>query len=130
MQRLWVHKYMMSHTGVLVTMGTVGAYVHSIKNNLNTKISTEAGLVVVDYFLTQVICTWYFLKVQGYKIHDNIIYQDKHSAIKLDNNGRWLSSKNTSHINIRYYFITRRITKQEASLEFFPNMDMIGDYFT
>ena len=34
------------------------------------------------------------------------------------------------HKNIRYYFLTARITKKEASVEFYPTLDMIEDYFT
>ena len=34
------------------------------------------------------------------------------------------------HIKIRYYFITDRIMKQKAPVEFCPTFDMIGDYFT
>ena len=63
-------------------------------------------------------------------IHDNVIYQDNQSAIRLENNGKQSISKRTRHINIRYYFITDRIINQEASVEFFPTLDMIGDYFT
>ena len=63
-------------------------------------------------------------------IQDNVIYQDNQSAIRLEKNGKQSSSKRTRHINIRYYFITDRIMKQEASMEFFPTFDMIGDYFT
>ena len=63
-------------------------------------------------------------------IQDNVIYQDNQSAIILEKNGRQPSSKSTRHINIRYYFITDRIMKQKASVEFFPTFDMIGDYFT
>ena len=74
----------------------------------------QAKLVGVDDFLTQVIWTRYFLKEQGYKIHNNIIYQDNQSAIKLEKNGRLSISKQNCHINIRYYFITYRITEQEA----------------
>ena len=44
-----VHKDMRSHTGCSMTMGTGGAYVQSIKHNLNTKSSTDAKLVGVDY---------------------------------------------------------------------------------
>ena len=62
-------------------------------------------------------------------IHDNIIYQYNQSAIKLENNGRQSSSKRTRHINIRYYFITDRIMKQEVYVEFCPTLDMIGGYF-
>ena len=63
-------------------------------------------------------------------IHDNVIYQDNQSAIKLEKNSRRSISKKTRNINIRYYFITDRIVKQEESVEFCPTLDMIGDYFT
>ena len=63
-------------------------------------------------------------------IHDNVIYQDNQSAIRLEKNGKRSRIKRTRHINIRYYFITYRIMKQEASVEFCPTFDMIGDYFT
>ena len=125
-----VHKDMRSHTGGLMTMGTVGAYVQSRKKKLNTKSSTEADLVGVDDVLTQVIWTRYFLKEQGHMIQDNVIYQDNQSAIRLENNGKRSRSKRTRHINIKYYFITDRIMKHEASMEFCPTFDMIGDYFT
>ena len=125
-----VHKDMRSHTGGFMTMGTGGAYVQSSKQKLNTKSSTEAELVGVDDVLTQVIWTRYFLKEQGYMIHNNVIYQDNQSAIRLKKNGRRSIINRTRHINIRYYFITDRIVKQEESVEFFPTLDMIGDYFT
>ena len=118
------------HNGGIMTMGTVGAYVQSSKQKLNTKSSTEAELVGVDDVMTQVIRTQYFLKEQGHMIQDNVIYQDNQSAIRLDKNGRRSISKSTRHINIRYYFITDRIMKQEASVEFCPTFDIIGDYFT
>ena len=57
-----VQKDMMSHTGGFMTMGTGGAYVQSIKQKLNTKSSTEAGIVGVDDVITQLIWTIYFLK--------------------------------------------------------------------
>ena len=61
------------HTSGFIFMVEVGAYVQSIKNNLNTKSSTEAKLVGVDYVLTQVMRTRCFLKEQGYIIHGNVI---------------------------------------------------------
>ena len=79
---------MRSHTGGFMTMGTGGAYVQSRKQKLNTKISTEADFVGVDDVLTQVIWTRYFLKEQGYMIHNNVIYQDNQSAIRLEKNGK------------------------------------------
>ena len=59
-----------------MTMGTGGAYVQSSKQKLNTKSSTGSNIVGVDDVLAQVIWTWYFLKDKGYKIRDNVIYQD------------------------------------------------------
>ena len=102
---------MRSHTGGFVAMRKRGAYVHSIKQNLNTKSSTEAKLSGLDDILTQLICTQYFLKEQGYMVHNNVIYQDNQSAIILEKNGRRSSSNRMRHINIRYYFITDRIIK-------------------
>ena len=91
---------------------------------MNTKISNEANLVRVEDILTQVIWTQYFLKEQGYEIRDNVIYTDNQIFIRLDKNGRRSSSNRKRYINIRYYFITDRITKEEASV------DTIGVYFT
>ena len=107
-----VHKEMRNHTGGLLTMATVGAYVRYSKQKTNTKSSTEANIFGVNNILTQVIWAQYFLKEQGYDIHDNVIYQDKHSAIKLEKNRIQSSIKRKRHINIRYYFITDRITNQ------------------
>ena len=118
------------HTGGFMTIATGEAYVHSRKQKLNTNISTDAYLVGVYDVLNQVICTWYFLKEQIYIIHNNVIYQDNQSAIRLEKSDRGSISKRTRHINIRYYFITDRIIKQEAFVELCPTLDMIGDYFT
>ena len=85
----------------------------SRNNKLNINSLPEEKLVGVDDVPTQVIWIRYFLKEQGYMIHDDIIYQYNQSAIKLDNNGKQSSSKRTRYINIRYYFITDRIMKQE-----------------
>ena len=63
-------------------------------------------------------------------IHYNVIYQDNQSAIRLEKNGKQSSSKMARLINIKYYFITDGIINQEASVEFCPTFDMIGEYFT
>ena len=63
-------------------------------------------------------------------IHNNILYQDNQSAIKLEKNCRRSGSKRTRHINIIYYFITNRIMYQEASVEFCPTLEIFGDCFT
>ena len=50
-----VHKYMRSHNGGFMTMGIGGAYLHSIKQHLNTKSSTEADLVGLYDVLNKVL---------------------------------------------------------------------------
>ena len=52
-----VHKDTRINTGGFMTMLTVGAYMQSRKQKLNTKSSTEAELVGLDGVLTQVIWT-------------------------------------------------------------------------
>ena len=114
------------HHGSFITIRTGGAYIQYSTKKLNTKSSTYSELVGVDDVLTQVIWTQYFLKEQRCEIHDNVIYQNNQIAIKLENNGRQSSSNRTRNINIRYYFINYRITKQVSSVEFCPTLDMIA----
>ena len=52
------------------------------KNKLSTKSSAEDQLVGVDYLLKHVICNRYFLKEQGWYIHDNVIFRDNQSEKK------------------------------------------------
>ena len=100
-----------SHSGGFMTMVTRGAYVHSRKQNPNSNSSIEANIVGVDDVRTQITWNRYFLKEQGYKIHDNIIYKVNQSSIKPEKNGRQSRSKRTSQIYIIYYFVTDRIAK-------------------
>ena len=75
--------------------------------------------------------TRYFMQAQGYKIVDNIMYQDNESLIVLlEKNGKASSSKRTKHINIRYFFITDRIQQNELSVVWCPTGNMIGDFAT
>ena len=70
------------------------------------------------------------MEAQGYEIEDSIMYQDNQSSILLEKNGKASSSKRTKHVNIRYFFITDRINKDELTVEWCPTVDMIGDFAT
>jgi hypothetical protein len=49
----------------------------------------------------------------------------------MEKNGKAWSSKPMNHINIRYYFVTDRISKKDLTVEWCPTEeDMIGDYMT
>jgi hypothetical protein len=125
-----VHPNMRGHSGGGVSLGRGFPIVSSIKQKLNTRSSTEAEVVGVDDFMPAICWTRFFMKAQGYEVNDNVLYQDNQSAMLLEKNGKASSSKRTKHINIRYYFITDRVSKGEVSLEWCPTLDMIGDYMT
>ena len=104
-----VHPDMRSHTGGALSLGKGVIYGTSTRQKLNTKSSTEAELVGLDDILPQVLWTRYFLEAQGYKVRDNVVYQDNMSMMLLAKNARSSSSKRTRHINVRYFFITDRL---------------------
>jgi hypothetical protein len=109
-------------------MGVI--YGASNKQKLNTQRSTESELVGTDDVMPQILWTLYFLGAQGYKIDENILYQDKKSSILLETNGRGSSGKRTRHIAVRYFFIADRVKSKEIRIEYCPTGIMIADYFT
>jgi len=46
------------------------------------------------------------------------IYQDNKSTILIAENGKSSSSKQTRHLNIRYYFVTDQIKKGHVKVAF------------
>ena len=141
-----VHNNMRSHTGAVMTFGQGAVVSISTKQKLNTKSSTEAELVGVDDAMPFNIWCMYFLKEQGYHAngvdkphksnvkyigHQNILYQDNTSSIKLETNGKSSSTKRTRHINIRYFLVTDKVKRGEiSSIEYCPTEEMIADYLT
>ena len=121
---------MHSRTGGAMSLGKGVIYGTSTCQKLNTQSSTEAELVAVDDCMSQILWTRYFLDAQGYNINDCIVYQDNKSAILLEQNGQASSSKQTQHINIRYYFVTDHANCGEIKLTYCPTTEMVGDYFT
>jgi hypothetical protein len=74
--------------------------------------------------------TRYFVKVQGYGVKDNVLFQDNKSSIILEKNGKASSRRRTKHINIQYFFITDRVSKEAVLIVWCPTGGMIGDYAT
>jgi hypothetical protein len=125
-----VHPNLRGHSGGGLSWGRGFPIVGFTKQKLNTRSSTEAELVGADDFMPAICWTQHFMEAQGYHVDDNILYQDNKSSILLEKNGRASSSKRTKHINIRYFFITDRISKNELSVVWCPTGNMIGDYAT
>ena len=101
-----------------------------IKQNINTKSSTEIELITANNLMPHILWKNYFLNWQGYNDKDTILYQDNKSEILLEKNGKKSSSKRTKHITIRYYFITDRVKADELNIEYCPTGDMVAEYFT
>ena len=125
-----VHPNMQGHTGGGLTMGRGFSIISSTKHKLNTRSSTESELIGGDDMMPQVLWKQYFLKSQGYKVNDNIVFQDNKSTMLLERNGKASSSKRTKHINLRYFFITDKISKGEVRVEWCPTKDMMADFMT
>ena len=125
-----VHPDFKSHTGAVMTYGTGAVMTASRKQKLNTRSSTEAELVGVDDMATMILWTKLFLEEQGYDVEKNIVYQDNKSAILLETNGKKSSSKRTRALNIRYFFISDQVSKNNLSVEYCPTEEMKGDYMT
>jgi hypothetical protein len=121
---------MKSHTGGAMSLGAGVIYGTSKRQKLNTKSSTEAEVVGTDDVMPQMLWTLYFLEAQGYKIDDNLLYQDNKSSILLETNGRGSSGKRTRHMNVRYFFIADRVKSKEIRIEYCPTGIMLADYFT
>jgi hypothetical protein len=124
------HSDFKGHTGATMTMGNGSTYSSSTKQKINTKSSTESELVAVDDVIGQVLWTNNFLKEQGYTTKDTVIYQDNKSAILLEKNGRYSSSKKTRHIDARYFFIQDQYAQKKVSIQYCPTNNMIADFFT
>jgi hypothetical protein len=124
------HPNMCGHSVGGLSLGRGFPVVSSTKQKLNTRSSTETDIVGAEDFMPEICWTRYFMKAQGYGVKDNVLFQDNKSSILLEKNGKALSSKSTKHINIRYFFITNRVNKEEVLVVWCPTGDMIGGYAT
>jgi hypothetical protein len=50
--------------------------------------------------------------------------------MKLENNGKASSGKRTRHFDIKYFYVTDLIARDEVVVKYCPTEDMIGDYMT
>ena len=97
---------MRGHTGGALTMDRGFPIVSSTNHKINTRSSTESELVGVNDMMSLILWKRYFLNHQGYKVNDNIVFQDNKSTMLLERNGKSSSRKRTKHIKVRYFFIT------------------------
>ena len=111
-----VHWDCKGQTGAGMTLGEGAVLSFSWKHKVNTKSSTESELVSVDDAMPVVLWSLYFIQAQGYDMTHAHIGQDNKSAILLEKNGKFSSSKRTKHIKMKYFFITDKIQPSTCPL--------------
>lgn len=119
-----------SQTGACMSLGGGIFQVKSVKQNLNTKSSTEDEVVAASDMTPYLLWTKYFLEAQGIELNKCILYQDNESAILLEPNGRLSSGKRTKHINIRYFWLKDRIASGDMEVQHCGTDKMVADFFT
>ena len=125
-----IHPDFKNHTGWVMIFGKGAAQSGSIKQKLVTRSTCEAKLVGADNASTKILWTKLFMEAQGYKIRENILYQDNKSTILLLNNGKASSEKRTRAIDIRYFFLHDQQQKGNVKVECCPTGEMIGNFMT
>ena len=125
-----VHDDMKSHTGGVITFGRGGIACKSAKQKLVTKSSTEAELVGASEYLPSTIWVQHFLEAQGFPLRHSYFEQDNQSAMRLERNGRGSASQHSRHINIRYFFITDRLDKDNITLRYCQTDHMLADFLS
>ena len=102
----------------------------SRKQKINAKSLTEAGLIGLDDMLPQILWKRYFLECQGFKVEENIVFQDNKSPLVLEKNRRTSSSKRSKQIKKRYFFIKNKIAQKEVEVKYCPTEQMWSDIMT
>ena len=124
------HKDMKSHTGSMFTLGKGAIWNESTKQKVNARSSIEAELISIDDKISKIIWMRKFIEAQGFEIDLNILYQDNMSTIKLAENGKQSSGKRTRHFDIKYFYITDLINRNEVNIEYCSSNDMLADFHT
>ena len=71
-----------------------------------------------------------FLEKQGFKVKINIIYQDNTSTMKLQKNGKLSTGKRTRDFDIKLFYITDLINRDEIEVRYCLTDEMMGDYMS
>lgn len=119
-----------SHTGGCVSFGQGVLSTMCRKQKLNAKSSTEAEVIGMSNFISNMIWTRIFLEAQGFELEENTLFQDNQSAMKMLKNGKQSSEKDTKHMDNRYFFIKDRLESEGIEVVYCPTGKNIVDFFT
>jgi hypothetical protein len=118
-----VHADMKSQTGSVFTMGKGSIISDALKQKVNSRSSTEAELIGVDDQVSKILWTKRFLEWQDFQVRLNIVCQDNTSTMKLAKNGKASSGKRTRHFDIKWFYVTDLINRDEVDVRYCPTDD-------
>ena len=127
-----VHEDFCSHTGGLLKPSLEGGALisGSMRQKLNTRSRPEAELVGTDDFMSKIVWTGAFLKMQGLRLQRNILFQDNNSTILLETKGNSSVGKWIQHLDVRYYFIKEIVDHGDLKIKHCPTESMVADFLT
>ena len=105
-----------SHTGYIFSLGKVIIVAYSTKQKVNAISLTESELISANDIISKILWTRIFLERQGFKVKVNIIYQDNTSTMQLQKNGEARSGKRTRNYDIKYFYVTYLIGRDEVQV--------------
>jgi hypothetical protein len=125
-----VHEDCRGHTGAMMSLGKGAVTSFSTKQKINGKSSMEDELIGVDDAMPRILWTKYLIEAQGCTVEHNKLCQDKKSAILLEKNGKFSSSKRTKHIKTRYFFVTDKVAQGGLGIEHRGTEEMWANVLT
>ena len=98
-----MHPDLKFHYGGMMLFGKGSAASKSSRHRINSRSSTKSKIVGFDNHMPGVLCKLRFLGGHGFKVNENIVYQDNQSAILMDRNGKYLCGNIIRRIDMQYF---------------------------
>lgn len=124
-----VHEDGRSRTGLQICMAGCTVLAMTSKQKVTAKSSTEAEIIGLSDFSSEVMGLREFLLHQGYKMSATRVYQDNKGVMALIKSGK-SNSYRTRHLKARYFFIKDHIEQGDIALEYMPTKQMTADVLT
>jgi hypothetical protein len=125
-----VHVDMRSQTGAIFTLGKGAIISDALKQKINSRSSTEAELISIDDEVSKILWSKRFKEWQEFLVLMTIMCQDNTSTMTLGNKGNASSGKRTTHFDIKMFYVTDLIARDEVTVMYCHTDDMIGDCMT
>ena len=118
-----------SRSGIVICMCGAVVDAHTSKQKLVAKSSAESELIALCEGVSEALAIKEFLSVQGHTVTQVTVYEDNKSTMDLVVAGK-PTSRNTKHINLRYFFVKQHVDNKDINLEYCKTSDMLADIFT